>query len=212
MARGPRDFDPDVIYHVGSRSVDKQQIFNGRVPRDDACFVGLLRQAVAEFKLRLFAYCVIWNHFHLVVQAPHSNLSDAMQLVKSEYACWLNAVVGREGALWERRFWHRAGNDVETTAEHIRYTVLNPVRAGLVAHPSRWEPSSYRVTAGLVARPSFVDVEGARELVAGPGATPEKFALFVDTGLPLAMTQGASSGSDPDKTLEVMSPAFYRPA
>ena len=90
MPRPLRVLSPELIYHVGSRAVDKRQIFCGLLPHDTETFVGLIAGAVEKFGWRLYAYCVMPNHFHLLLDTPHSNLSAGMQWLKSGYARWFN--------------------------------------------------------------------------------------------------------------------------
>jgi REP element-mobilizing transposase RayT len=185
MPRSTRSSSPELIYHVGSRAVDKRQILCGFVPRDTETFVGLIARTVELFGWRLYAYCVIPNHFHLLLDTPHSNLSAGMQWLKSGYARWFNSKVGREGALWERRFWDRIADDDAGPMSIARYVILNPVRAGLVRSPEAWEASSYLATAGAVDAASFLDVEGLLELYGGGPRARVRFVEHVGEGLVL---------------------------
>ena len=185
MPRSTRSSSPELIYHVGSRAVDKRQILCGRVSRDTETFVGLIARTVELFGWRLYAYCVMPNHFHLLLDTPHSNLSAGMQWLKSGYARWFNSKVGREGALWERRFWDRIADDDAGPMSIARYVILNPVRAGLVRSPEAWEASSYLATAGAVDAASFLDVEGLLELYGGGPRARVRFVEHVGEGLVL---------------------------
>jgi len=185
MPRSTRSSSPELIYHVGSRAVDKRQILCGRVSRDTETFVGLVARTVELFGWRLYAYCVMPNHFHLLLDTPHSNLSAGMQWLKSGYARWFNSKVGREGALWERRFWDRIADDDAGPMSIARYVILNPVRAGLVRSPEAWEASSYLATAGAVDAASFLDVEGLLELYGGGPRARVRFVEHVGEGLVL---------------------------
>ena len=185
MPRSTRSSSPELIYHVGSRAVDKRQILCGRVSRDTETFVGLIARTVELFGWRLYAYCVMPNHFHLLPDTPHSNLSAGMQWLKSGYARWFHSKVGREGALWERRFWDRIADDDAGPMSIARYVILNPVRAGLVRSPEAWEASSYLATAGAVDAASFLDVEGLLELYGGGPRARVRFVEHVGEGLVL---------------------------
>jgi putative transposase len=173
-----------VIYHVGSRSVDHRPIFCDAVPRDSEKFVGLLARTVEQYGWRLYAYCVMRNHFHLIVQTPFANLSAGMQHLKSRYAIWFNYMVSREGALWERRFWDRISDDEGALIERTRYVVLNPVRAGLVDRPDAWPASSYCATVGIVEPASFLDVDGVLAWYGGGPRARIRFAEFVGAAIP----------------------------
>ncbi len=186
VPRPTRILSPDLIYHVGCRAVDKRQIFCGLVPHDTETFVGLVASAVERYGWRLYAYCVMPNHFHLLLDTPHSNLSGGMQWLKSGYARWFNRKTGREGALWERRFWNRVADDEAGPVSIARYVILNPVRAGLVRSPESWAASSYLATAGAVDAAAFLDVEGLLELYGGGPRARVRFIEHVGEGLALS--------------------------
>lgn len=177
MPRTPRLQAPDVLYHVGSRGVEKRPIFD-RGPRDREYFLGLVASIVQKYGWQVHAYCLMGNHFHLVLDTPGANLSAGMRYLKGEYAQWLNAVAGREGALFERRFWARIALSEAYVLELARYIVLNPVRAGLVRAPEDWAWSSYAATVGLAARPAFL-ATGMLDVFGGGRAARVRYARFV---------------------------------
>jgi putative transposase len=168
----------DVLYHVTSRGVDRQSIF-GVVDGDRAVFHALLSRAVVRYEWNLHAYCLMGNHFHLVFDTPGANIAAGMQYLKSAYALWFNAGRPREGCLFERRYFSRIVEDELHAAEVCRYVVLNPVRARLCLHPGDWAWSSYRATAGIVERPSFLRCDLVHALVGGH----QKYQAFVAAGL-----------------------------
>lgn len=177
----PRDLRlqaPDVLYHVGSRGVEKRPIFDC-AQRDREHFLGLLAKSVSKFGWRVHAYCLMGNHFHLVLDTPNANLSDGMKYLKGQYAQWFNAVVGREGALFERRFWSRIALSEAYVLELSRYVVLNPVRAGLAKRPDEWPWSSYQATVGLDGAPAFLTVGGVLDLFGGGQSACVRYAQFV---------------------------------
>lgn len=157
---------PDVVYHVASRAVDKQLIF-GVVDGDRPVFQALLARTVLRYAWNLHAYCVMGNHFHLVLDTPEANIARGMQYLKSSYALWFNASKPREGALFERRYFAEVLEDEAHAVAVCRYVVLNPVRARLCLHPADWSWSSYRATAGIVALPAFLQLELVHALVGG---------------------------------------------
>ena len=125
------------------------------------------------------------NHFHLLLDTPNANLSAGMQYLKGEYAQWFNAVVGREGALFERRFWSRIALSEAYVLELSRYVVLNPVRAGLARTPDDWPWSSYQATVGLEGRPAFLIVDGVLDLFGGGRSACVRYAQFVGEAIGL---------------------------
>jgi REP-associated tyrosine transposase len=184
MARGPRFEAPDVLYHVGSRGVEKRPIFDCG-PRDRERFLALLAKVVRKFGWRVHAYCLMGNHFHLVLDTPNANLSAGMQSLKGDYARWFNTVVGREGALFERRFWSRIALSEAYVLELSRYVALNPVRAGLTRRPDEWPWSSYQATVGLDGVPAFLTVDGVLGLFGGGAAACVRYAQFVGEAIGL---------------------------
>jgi REP element-mobilizing transposase RayT len=155
MSRALRIQEADLLYHVGSRGVDKQPIF-GVVRWDREKFLLLVDRVVENFGWRCHAYCLMGNHFHLVVDTPRANLAAGMQYLKGCYAQWFNRYRGREGALFERRYWYRIAASEAHVLSLARYVVLNPVRAGLRRAPEEWPWSSFAATVGLEPAPRFL--------------------------------------------------------
>src|SRR4051794_22535210 len=173
---------PDVVYHVASRGVDKQPIF-GVVDGDRFVFLALLAKTVERYGWRLHAYCLMGNHFHLVVETPEANIAAGMQYLKSSYALWFNDFRPREGTLFERRYY----SDVILEEGHLfalcRYVVLNPVRAGLCRPPADWPWSSYRATAGIAAPPAWLHTDLIYAIFGGGSAAQRRYVEFVIAAL-----------------------------
>ncbi len=93
---------------------------------------------------RLHAYCLMTNHFHLLVETPETNLSSGMQRLKSGYAAYFNERHLLVGHLFQQRFDSRLIESEEHFSESLRYIALNPVRAGLCEHPAQWPWSTFR--------------------------------------------------------------------
>jgi len=156
MARPLRIEFPDALYHVTSRGNERRPIFNDDVDRQ--MFLIFLSRTVKRFGWSLTAWVLMSNHFHLVIQTPEANLSRGMHWLNSAYAGWFNRRYQRSGHLFEGRF-HAFLVEKETyLRELLRYVVLNPVRAKIVARPENYRWSSYRSTAGLEAADHWLDV------------------------------------------------------
>ena len=168
------------IYHLGSRGVRKLAIFTD--DRDRECFLGWLDLTVERYGWELHTYCLMTNHFHLLVTTPQANVSAGMQYMNSCYAQWFDWRHNFEGHVFERRFWSKL---IQTDAQLFaaaRYIVLNPVRAGLCATAAEWRWSSYRATVtGIRNGPRL-----SPWLISQFGHTPEgaraAFARFVREG------------------------------
>jgi REP element-mobilizing transposase RayT len=167
-----------VLYHVGSRAVDKQRIF-GVIRWDRERFYELLGEVVERCGWRLHAHCVMDNHFHLVLDTPHANLAAGMQYLKGRYAQWFNKYRGREGALFERRYWDRIAKSEAHVLAFTRYVVLNPVRAGICKSPEEWPWSSFAATAGLEPCPAFLHTETTLEWFGAGRHAQDEYARFV---------------------------------
>lgn len=192
MARKPRIQIADVIYHVTSRGVDKQLIFDV-VTGDREFFLVLLQAVVVRYGWRLHAYCLMGNHFHLVVETPEANLAAGMQFLKSRYAIWFNTNTGREGALFERRYRSELVEREAHAYELARYVVLNPVRANLCAHPRDWRWSSYRAAVGAVRAPRFLYLAALHELFGDGPRGIAVYERFVEDGIALLQKQQAAA-------------------
>ena len=173
----------EVLYHAVARGVDKQMIF-GVVDGDRFVFLKQLARTVARRGWWLHSYCLMGNHFHLVFETPYANIGDGMRDLMSAYALWFNDLKGREGHLFERRYYA----DVLEVEAHLlavcRYVVLNPVRARLCRHPADWQWSNYRATAGLMPPPAFLSTDFLYEFLGGPATAPRVYAQLVADAMP----------------------------
>jgi putative transposase len=147
---------PGGIYNVGSRGNNKETIFHDDTGRMD--FLRRLAKVAVRYDWRGWAYCLMGNHFHLVLQIADSGLSNGMQELNAGYAIETNKRHRRTGHLVRNRFYSRLLTEDSHLLELCRYVVLNPVRAGLCASPADWPWSSYRACAGLEQPHPFLDV------------------------------------------------------
>ena len=164
MARPLRILERDGIYNVGSRGNNKETMF--RDATDWMEFLRLLAKVATRHFWEGWAYCLMGNHFHLVVQLPHLGLSEGMQLLNSGYAVRTNTRYERTGHLVRNRFYSQQVESEAHLLELCRYVVLNPVRAGLCRSPADWPWSSYRATAGLEPAHPFLSTSGILSLFA----------------------------------------------
>lgn len=157
MPRPLRPQIPDGLYHVTTRGNRRQPIV--LEDRDCELFLFLLGNVVEQLGWKVHAYCLMTNHYHLLVETPNADLSVGMQLLNGQYAQAFNRRHGYEGHLFERRFFSEVVESDWHLLEVVRYIVLNPVRAGLCRHPAEWRWSSYRATVNRARRPKFLSVE-----------------------------------------------------
>jgi putative transposase len=156
MARPLRLEFPGAIWHVTSRGNAREAIFVN--DGDRIAFLGILERVVGTFCWQVHAWVLMENHFHLVVETPEPTLSRGMRQLDGIYTQRFNVRHERVGHLFQGRFKALLVERQEHLLELARYVVLNPVRAGIVAHADEWRWSSYRATAGLDPAPTWLEV------------------------------------------------------
>ena len=154
MARPLRILAPGLSYHVTARGNRRMAIYDD--DRDRRAFLDVLARVVELHALVCHAYCLMTNHYHLVVTTPSASLSVAIKQLNGPYAQWWNRRHGHVGHLFQGRFSAQVVQDDDYLRTVCRYVVLNPVRAGIVDEVQDWPWSSYRATAGLEVPPRFL--------------------------------------------------------
>lgn len=142
MARSPRLSLSFYPHHVIQRGNNRQPIF--LASRDYEVFLDCLREAKRKCHARLYAYVLMTNHVHLLVEPDHEgDVGRFRQSVGRRYVRYINDVHARTGTLWEGRFKSAIVSRDEYLLACSRYIELNPVRAGMVRHPRDYRWSSY---------------------------------------------------------------------
>jgi REP element-mobilizing transposase RayT len=177
MGRPLRIVAPGGLVHVTMRGVDRQDIFLDGWDR--LLFLRLLGRSRKLYEWLVLAYCLMGNHFHLVLQTPEPTLSDGMRDLAGIYARRFNARRNRKGHLYEARFGAEPIGTEAHLLETLRYVVLNPVRAGFVRHPSEWEWSSYLATFGELDAPAFLDRDNVLSLFGADARAGLRYEQFV---------------------------------
>ena len=157
MPRCPRIQVPGAYYHVTSRGTAKQPIFLDE--NDRHFFERVLEQVVSSSAWHCNAYCMMNNHFHLLLETPEPNLSVGMKYLNGVYAQRFNVRHNRVGHLMQGRFFSRLVTKDVYYFALARYIVLNPIRAGLCCRAEDWKWSSYRATTGLATKPPYLQTE-----------------------------------------------------
>jgi putative transposase len=147
MARPLRIEFADAVYHVTSRGNGRQKIFLNE--QDNRKFLELFGKTSERFNWICHAFCLMVNHYHLMIETPDANLSQGMHHLNATFCQAHNKRHDTVGHLFQGRFKAIVVDRESYLLELARYVVLNPVRAGLVARPEDWPWSSYRATAGL---------------------------------------------------------------
>ncbi len=157
MARPLRADYPGAVHHVMARGHERSRIF--RDDRDRNRFLQLLGSAAQDLAIFIHGYCLMDNHYHLLVETPEGGLSRAIKAISGRYSQWFNWRHKRSGHLFEGRFKSVLVQKEKHLLELARYIVLNPVRAGLVERVGDWRWSNYRATAGMAAVPPWLVVD-----------------------------------------------------
>jgi putative transposase len=182
MARPLRIEYDGALYHVTSRGNERKAIF--RDDTDSELFLTTLFRVTERFRWLCHAYCLMNNHYHLMIETPDGNLSKGMRQLNGVYTQAFNRRHHRVGHLFQGRFKGILVQKESHFLEVCRYVVLNPVRAKAVKHPREWAWSSYRATGGLTASPQCLTVEeilshfGQRR-----GSAQEKYRSYVTEGV-----------------------------
>jgi putative transposase len=172
MARLPRLFAPGIPAHITVRGNDRQDIF--RCDGDRLFFRSSLKSACARYGVTLYSYVLMSNHVHLLaLGAEPCSVAKAIQNIGRQYVWYFNSRYARTGTLWEGRY---RATLVDTDGYFLichRYIDMNPVRAGIVAHPAEYPWSSHRHYAMALdddlVTPHFTVLE--------LGQTPERRAM-----------------------------------
>ncbi len=156
MARPLRIEFPGALYHLTARGNQREDIYLDDEDRE--LFLALLGAVCERFNWVGYAYCLMDNHYHLVMETPDGNLSRGMRQLNGVYTQRFNARHERVGHVFQGRYKAILVERESYLLELCRYVVLNPVRAGMVRHAGQWRWSSYRATAGQRLAPSWLTV------------------------------------------------------
>jgi REP element-mobilizing transposase RayT len=146
MPRRPVIFEENSFYHLYNRGVNRQPIFFQAGDYYD--FLRRVKSCLNEAGVKIIAYCLMPNHYHLLVRVTGGSLSGSMHALAVGYSKAINKRYGRSGHLFEGPFRAIFVDREEYLAHLSRYIHLNPVRAGLASKPELWEFSSYAEYVG----------------------------------------------------------------
>lgn len=184
MARTARNIVDGGLYHLINRGNGQQVIFHK--DEDFQAFVCLLQQMGQNYNVEILAWCLMSNHYHLVVKPEKAEqLSQGMHWFKSTHVRRYHKHYGSSGHLWQRRYKSFSIDSDEQLLTVIRYIEANPVRANMVDTAAGWIWSSHSERCALLGTGS----EGACPpfLVTGsilaplPIELPQPWAEYVDT-------------------------------
>lgn len=158
MSRPIRIEFSGALYHVTSRGDRREAIYEDEEDRER--FLALLGDVASDFNWVCHAWCLMGNHYHLVIETPDGNLSKGMRQLNGVYTQYSNRRHGRVGHLFQGRYKAILVDGDSYLLELGRYVVLNPVRAGMVKEPGEWPWSSYLAMVGKQPSPPWLETDG----------------------------------------------------
>ena len=154
MSRPLRITYPGAFYHITARGNEKKPVFKSR--RDREKFLEYLGSASERYNAVIHIYCLMDNHYHLLLETPSGNLPQIMLHINGAYTNYFNVKKGRTGHLFQGRYKAILVEKDEYAKELSRYIHLNPVRAGIVKLPEEYEWSSYPEYIGKREKPAWI--------------------------------------------------------
>jgi REP element-mobilizing transposase RayT len=182
MSRPLRIEYSGAVYHITSRGNERKAVF--RSDQDRMNFLNTLQHVKKRYNWICHAYCLMDNHYHLLIETPDGNLAIGMRQLNGVYTQLFNKLHGRAGHLFQGRYKSILIQKDSHLLEVCRYVVLNPVRAKMAEAPEAWKWSSYRATAGREAAHPCLTVEWVLGQFGGKRAAAEKeYRQFVGRGI-----------------------------
>lgn len=148
MARPIRICSPDLIYHVLNRGNNRQVVFIE--DQDYSHYLKILKRYKEKFQFKVFAYCLMTNHIHLLIQtSPKGTISEIMKAITIAHTRRYHQKYQTSGHIWQGRFKSPIVSEDEYLLTLMRYIEQNPVRAGIVDHPKKYPFSSYQANVKI---------------------------------------------------------------
>lgn len=215
MSRPLRLEFPHALYHVTARGDRQEAIYED--DSDRRLFLEILGDAVTDFNWQVHAYCLMTNHYHLLVETPDGNLSKGMRQLNGSYTQRSNRKHGRVGHVFQGRYKAILVDRENYLLEVARYVVLNPVRAGMVRQAQDWPWSSYDAMTGQADAPRWLTTDALLSVFGTErAAAMQAYAQFVAEGVkapPLwSRLQGQVYLGDADFVARMLAKAGQAPA
>jgi putative transposase len=181
MARPLRIEFSGALYHITSRGDGREDVYLS--DGDRTVFLEVLSEVCERFNWGCHAYCLMGNHYHLLIETEEGNLSRGMRQLNGVYTQRFNREHGRVGHVFQGRYKGILVEKDSYLLELARYIVLNPVRAGMVRSARDWPWSSYRATSGQIEAPGWLTVDWILSAFAARKAKAmESYKQFVAEG------------------------------
>lgn len=181
MARPLRLEFAGALYHVTSRGDGREDIY--RADGDRRLFLDVLGDVQARYHWTVHAYCLMTNHYHLLVETPDANLAKGMRQLNGVYTQRFDRSYDRVGHVFQGRYQAILVQKEAYLLELARYVVLNPVRARMARTPAEYRWSSYRAMIGEEAAPEWLETHSILAAFGEAQAEAvERYAHFVSEG------------------------------
>ena len=182
MARPLRLEYIGALYHVTSRGDRRDNIYIDDGDREQMLL--LLGEVCERFNWVVHSYCLMSNHYHLLIETPDGNLSKGMRQLNGVYTQRFNRKHGRVGHLFQGRYKAIIVQKDSYLLELSRYIVLNPVRARMVSRAGDWPWSSYRATVGRCPKQSWLMIDWILSGFGGRSSqATQTYETYVSAGL-----------------------------
>jgi putative transposase len=167
-------------YHVTARGNRRAPIYEDELDRTR--FLAILRDVVITRRWKCHFYCLMTNHYHLLLTTQLADLAVGMHALNHVYAKTFNRRHRYTGHLFERRYFSVLVERESHLMELVRYLALNPVRGGMCTNALDWRWSSYAALVGTCQRPDFLTFETILEAFShDPEAARVMLQQFVET-------------------------------
>jgi len=157
MARPLRLEFPGALYHVTSRGDRREAIYED--DDDRLQWLDVLSKVCDRYNWRVHAYCLMDNHYHVLLETGDGNLSKGMRHLNGVYTQYFNRRHNRVGHVYQGRFKAVLVEKEAYLLELSRYVVLNPIRARMINNMDQWQWSSYRSTIGKAPEPAWLETD-----------------------------------------------------
>jgi len=184
MARPIRIEYPGAVYHITARGNAQEAIY--QTDADRYRFLELLEEACKRYQWSVYAYCLMDNHYHLLVETRESTLSKGMRHINGVYTQWFNYTrkQRRYGHVFQGRFKAILVDKESYLLELCRYVVLNPLRAKMVKQSIDYPWSSYRATIGYYETDEWLDKDWVlSQFGKQKKRAIEKYQSFIEDGI-----------------------------
>jgi len=163
-------------YHVMNRGANYQNIFLTNEHKE--LFFKLIEETCNDYKIEIHSYCLMNNHYHLLVRTPFANLGRAMRHLNGVYTLKFNKIEKRDGSLFRGRYKAIIIEKEDYLLQVSRYIHLNPLNAKICGELSNFSWSSYKAFSGLVKKPAWLNTT----IILNYFDTNENYIKFIKEG------------------------------